>query len=220
MMDQTGWSVVVVVALVALAVGFLIGRMMGSARQRVVDLQLELDRQKTELSDYKQEVEAHFDKTASLFVSMAGSYKDLFDHLSSGSERISAGPARKRFRERVDALLLGDDDGRPKLSAAAAGAAAAASAQADASDDADDSDDASPGVGEVTWGPEADAIPPSAPAGEPRGRDAADTEDDPADRREEAGAAEAPAGDDTTAAERAADGEDAPAPDATKHKAD
>lgn len=136
--------VVAGVALVMLVLGFLLGRIFGGARSRVVELEMELARQQTELSDYKQEVEAHFDKTASLFVSMAGSYKDLFDHLSSGSERISAGPARKRFRERVDALLIGEAADRMQLSDAAAVAAAGAvtAAALDEPDDAADTPDA------------------------------------------------------------------------------
>lgn len=136
--------VVAGVALVMLVLGFLLGRIFGGAKSRVVELEMELARQQTELSDYKQEVEAHFDKTASLFVSMAGSYKDLFDHLSSGSERISAGPARKRFRERVDALLIGEAAERMQLSDAAAVAAAGAvtAAALDEPDDAADTPDA------------------------------------------------------------------------------
>ncbi|MEZ5627335.1 MAG: DUF1043 family protein [Rhodocyclaceae bacterium] len=136
-MDQEAWMVVAGVALVMLVLGFLLGRIFGGAKSRVVELEMELARQQTELSDYKQEVEAHFDKTASLFVSMAGSYKDLFDHLSSGSERISAGPARKRFRERVDALLIGEAAERMQLADGAAVAAASAVAAA-ALDDTDE----------------------------------------------------------------------------------
>nr|HQV16439.1 DUF1043 family protein [Denitromonas sp.] len=115
-MEYEMWMVVVGVGLVTLVLGFMLGRIFSGNKSRMVELQMELDRKQTELTDYKQDVEAHFDKTASLFVSMAGSYKDLFDHLSSGSERISAGPARKRFRERVDAMLLGEGADTKQLS--------------------------------------------------------------------------------------------------------
>jgi len=40
-------------------------------------------------------------------VSMAGSYKDLFEHLSSGYEKLSDKSARDVFRERVDTMLMG-----------------------------------------------------------------------------------------------------------------
>src|SRR5690606_29023068 len=59
-MDQEAWMVVAGVALVMLVLGFLLGRIFGGAKSRVVELEMELARQQTELSDYKQEVEAHF----------------------------------------------------------------------------------------------------------------------------------------------------------------
>ena len=107
-MNQDILIAIIVSALVAVIVGIVIGRVSAGGKKRVAELESELAKEREALSDYREEVEAHFDKTASLFVSMAGNYKDLFEHLSSGSEKISAGPARKRFRERVDALLLGD----------------------------------------------------------------------------------------------------------------
>lgn len=131
-MEYEMWMVVVGVGLVTLVLGFMLGRIFSGNKSRMVELQMELDRKQTELTDYKQDVEAHFDKTASLFVSMAGSYKDLFDHLSSGSERISAGPARKRFRERVDAMLLGEGADTKQLSSGVAAAAVAGAALAEA----------------------------------------------------------------------------------------
>lgn len=157
--------VVAGVALVMLVLGFLLGRIFGGAKSRVVELEMELARQQTELSDYKQEVEAHFDKTASLFVSMAGSYKDLFDHLSSGSERISAGPARKRFRERVDALLIGEAAERMQLAdgAAVAAAGAVAAAALDDIDEAAGSPDA-PSAEPAQTQPAEPAAPSSADA--------------------------------------------------------
>jgi len=39
---------------------------------------------------------------------MAGSYKDLFEHLSSGYEQLSSGSARQLFRDRVVSLLVGN----------------------------------------------------------------------------------------------------------------
>ncbi|TVO57799.1 YhcB family protein [Denitromonas halophila] len=173
-MEYEMWMIVVGVGLVTLVLGFMLGRIFSGNKSRMVELQMELDRVQTELADYKQDVEAHFDKTASLFVSMAGSYKDLFDHLSSGSERISAGPARKRFRERVDAMLLGEAADTKQLTSGVAAAAVTGAALADA-DDAEEGDalaaDAKASVAEpaddatdVAQAPEAPDAP--APMGE------------------------------------------------------
>ncbi|WP_313953309.1 ZapG family protein [Accumulibacter sp.] len=107
MTEDTWWLVGIVAVLAAAVIGFFVGRNSGGARKRVEVLEAEVSRQKEELSDYRREVESHFDHTATLFGSLAGSYKDLFDHLSSGYEKLSGGSARQLFRGKVGGLLLG-----------------------------------------------------------------------------------------------------------------
>ena len=111
MTEQTWWLVGALATLIAAAIGFFVGRSFGGAKKRVDELEAEVARQKDEISGYKREVESHFDKTASLVASMAGSYKDLFEHLSSGYEKLSSGSTRDLFRERVTGLLLGSAGG-------------------------------------------------------------------------------------------------------------
>ncbi|MGL1832363.1 ZapG family protein [Rhodocyclaceae bacterium SMB388] len=106
MTEQMGWILAIAAVIVAAVISFFVGRRSGSSKERIEELETEVTRQKEEISTYKQEVESHFDKTATLFVSMAGSYKDLFEHLSSGYEKLSEGSARELFKERVAALLL------------------------------------------------------------------------------------------------------------------
>lgn len=107
MIDEAMWPAIIVAALVSLFLGFLIGRFAGGARKKADELAAELEAKKDEVARYRKEVDEHFDKTATLFVSMAGSYKDLFEHLSSGYEKLSDQSARDVFRERVDAMLAG-----------------------------------------------------------------------------------------------------------------
>lgn len=110
MAGQTMWLVVIVLVIAAAVIGFYLGRVSaGGARQKTVELEAEIERQKSELNDYRREVDAHFDQTASLFVSMAGSYKALFEHLNGGYEKLAGGEGRDLFRERIASLLL---DGR------------------------------------------------------------------------------------------------------------
>lgn len=106
MTEQMGWVLAIAAVILAAVIGFFVGRRSGSSKERIEELETEVTRQKEEISIYKQEVESHFDKTATLFVSMAGSYKDLFEHLSSGYEKLSEGSARELFKERVASLLL------------------------------------------------------------------------------------------------------------------
>lgn len=102
------WAVVIVAVVFAALIGFLAGRSGGkSAKKKLDELETELARKGGELEDYKRRVDAHFDRSAELFVSMAGSYKSLFEHLSSGYEQLSDGRSgRDLFRERVATLLL------------------------------------------------------------------------------------------------------------------
>lgn len=106
MTEQTLWFVIIA-ALVGAALGFGAGRVFGGAKKRVSELEAEVSRQREEIAGYRDEVETHFKKTAGLLVSMAGTYKDLFEHLSTGYERLSQGSARELFKDRVGALLIG-----------------------------------------------------------------------------------------------------------------
>lgn len=100
------WVVVVMVAVIAGVIGFFAGRQTAGSKERVDELEAALGREKAALADYRDKVDAHFDKTAGLFVSMAGSYKDLFEHLSAGYEHLAPGASRALFKDRVSALLL------------------------------------------------------------------------------------------------------------------
>jgi len=109
------WAIVVVGVLVALVVGFLIGRYAGGPGKKADELAAELEAAKEEAASYRKAVDAHFDETATLFVSMAGSYKALFQHLSNGYEKLSDGSARDLFGERVHSLLLGGEADQARL---------------------------------------------------------------------------------------------------------
>ena len=107
MTGQAMWAFVIVAVVAAALIGFLFGRTNGNgAKQKLKELEADLQGKDRELAVYKREVDAHFDQTASLFVSMAGSYKALFEHLSEGYAKLSDGSDRDLFRERVATLLI------------------------------------------------------------------------------------------------------------------
>lgn len=139
MTPQTVWLIGILAVLIVGVAAFFIGR--GSASgdsSRVEELEAELRSKQQEVDAYRKDVEAHFDRTATLFVGMAGSYKGLFEHLSEGYEKLSTGSARELFQQRVDALLIGtarsadEQADRGKLLGAAATAAVASAAAASA----------------------------------------------------------------------------------------
>jgi len=115
------WAMVVVGVLLALVIGFLVGRYAGGPRKKADQLAEELEREKEAAASYRKAVDTHFDETATLFVSMAGSYKALFQHLSSGYEKLSDGSARDLFGDRVHSMLLGVDAEQARLAGALSG---------------------------------------------------------------------------------------------------
>ena len=136
MTPQTAWLIAISAVVIVGVVAFFIGRSSAGTKDRIDELEAELSSKKAEVEGYRKEVEQHLDKTATLFVSMAGSYKDMFEHVSSGYEKLSTGSARELFQQRVDALLIGagrstgegGEAGKLLGGAALAGAAGAASA--------------------------------------------------------------------------------------------
>ncbi len=185
MTGQAMWAFVIVAVVAAALIGFLFGRTNGNgAKQKLKELEADLQGKDRELAVYKREVDAHFDQTASLFVSMAGSYKALFEHLSEGYAKLSDGSDRDLFRERVATLLIDgpkneaareDDDWRMHEDAATPAQDAddaardeveATQLQADADEDARAAADVSPEVDEERVSP-AEAHGPTGNGQEP-----------------------------------------------------
>ena len=72
MMAEAYWPAVVLGVVIALVLGFLIGRYAGGPRKKADQLAEELEREKAAAASYRKAVDTHFDETATLFVSMAG----------------------------------------------------------------------------------------------------------------------------------------------------
>lgn len=73
-----------ITSLIALVVGFFIGRNIGGSTDNSKAL---TDAQK-ELADYKAHVSEHFGKTADLVDNLTQSYKDVFDHLGNSAKSL------------------------------------------------------------------------------------------------------------------------------------
>lgn len=154
---QTAWLIAISAVVIVGIIAFFIGRKTAGTRERIDALEAELDRKQQEVAGYRKEVEAHFDKTATLFVSMAGSYKELFEHLSTDYEKLSTGSARELFQQRVDALLIGNARAADKDAAKLLGGAAAAGAAATAAEGEGDQTASTTGEAAAVQGEEAAA---------------------------------------------------------------
>ncbi len=108
------WAIGIVAVVIAMIIGFLIGRRQpAGSPEQVKDLTQAHERQlsqvQTELDAYKEEVHLYHEKTANLFVSMAGPYKEMFDHLTEGYDKLGNFSERKVLPDRAGALLDGPE---------------------------------------------------------------------------------------------------------------
>lgn len=108
------WSITILGIIFAGAIGFIIGRKQAPGgeleiKKLIDEHELQMSQKQAELETYQQLVHEHYDKTAGLFKDMAGSYKDLFDHLSTGYEQLGDYSDKRILPERAGALLDGPD---------------------------------------------------------------------------------------------------------------
>lgn len=81
------WLISIVALIVGAVIGFLMGRSGGSSN-RQAELAEQLESSRTELENYKLEVNDHFEKTASLVNDLTHSYKDVHEHLATGAQGL------------------------------------------------------------------------------------------------------------------------------------
>lgn len=114
MTSATIWTLFALGIIFAALLGFALGRRQapgGTAQLKEVEEQheQELAQKQLELEAYQEQVHQHYNKTANLFKEMAGSYKELFDHLSVGYEQLGDLSEQRVLPERAGALLDGPD---------------------------------------------------------------------------------------------------------------
>ena len=76
--------------------GAFIGRAMRSdegeiAKEKNLEIQQQLDGVRSELAGYQKEVSEHFRTTASLVQELTHSYRQVYEHLAAGSNRLCSG---------------------------------------------------------------------------------------------------------------------------------
>ncbi|NIP16649.1 MAG: DUF1043 family protein [Pseudomonadales bacterium] len=96
-MYSLAWLVVVGVtaAVIGAAAGYLVAQVRSQARERIRDLEAELDKAQDELAGYRREVFEQFAETARKFKTLDESYSDLHRQLASSASLLcgeAAGP--------------------------------------------------------------------------------------------------------------------------------
>lgn len=110
MLSTETWIILVFSIIIAGLIGFALGRRQtSSGAQHVKEMEQQLAQKELELEAYQQKVHEHYNKTANLFKDMAGSYKELFDHLSVGYEQLGDPSEQRVLPKRAGALLDGKD---------------------------------------------------------------------------------------------------------------
>jgi len=108
------WGIVIIAAIFAALIGFILGRRKAPGGKAEIsnligEYEQKLNQQQAELDSYKSQVHTHYDQTATLFKDMAGSYKKMFDHLSTGNEQLGNLSEQRVLPERAGALLDGSE---------------------------------------------------------------------------------------------------------------
>ncbi len=108
MSPTAAWILIIMAVAAAAIIGFYTGRHTAPGKRQVDALQRELEENRQAMTDYRQSVSRHFDKTATLFTSMAGSYRELYDHLRESYGDLTDTPGRPLLPESAGALLEGE----------------------------------------------------------------------------------------------------------------
>lgn len=105
-MEQSNvWIIMLVALAIGALIGYLLGRAGGSAsrEQELVD---ELDSARSELEQYKTRVGRHFEETAELVNGLSEQYRKVHQHLASSAESLCPGlPASMALQHEAQAKV-------------------------------------------------------------------------------------------------------------------
>ncbi len=87
------WGLGVIVFAFGLGVGFLISYLLTPRASRTRELEEELEQVREEHREYRDQVNAHFQKTGELFEGMTEQYRSIYHHLAGGAQNLCEGAA-------------------------------------------------------------------------------------------------------------------------------
>jgi len=82
------WAVGLIAFASGIVVGGIVAMLLTGNNRRAEQLQQELDRLQNELDDYRGQVSRHFMRTSELVQQMTQSYREVYEHLASGSQQL------------------------------------------------------------------------------------------------------------------------------------
>jgi len=101
-----GWLALIAVGI---ALGVAIGRTWPVRTAKVAQLEREKEQARNELGQYREEVSAHFERTAELFDKVTADYRSLYEHLALSARQLGAieGESTPRPLEQPEQRRLG-----------------------------------------------------------------------------------------------------------------
>lgn len=81
-----GWMGAAIVFAIGGAAGFFTARQIKD--KRTLELEQQLEAAKTQLSDYQADVNRHFLKTSLLFNKLTDDYREVYEHLATGAQKL------------------------------------------------------------------------------------------------------------------------------------
>lgn len=86
-MGTIGWLAFIAVGI---ALGIGIGRALPVRTAKMAELEREKEQARDELGKYREEVSAHFERTAALFDKVTADYRNLYEHLAVSARQLGA----------------------------------------------------------------------------------------------------------------------------------
>ena len=95
-MEAYIWLILASMLGVGVVFGFFMGRSKGdTSAPKVLELEQNLRDTKEEMQSYQSDVTHHFEKTATLVNQLTNSYREVYEHLATSSEKLCGGQVPK-----------------------------------------------------------------------------------------------------------------------------
>lgn len=94
---EPGMESTILAAVVALIIGFFLGRRMAPGSQETRELEGKLDEAKAHQERYETRVNAHFADTASKLNALTQNYRDVYEHLANGATDLCSQDGAAQF---------------------------------------------------------------------------------------------------------------------------
>lgn len=114
-MSDAVWLLVsIVILVVGGAFGFWLGRRSAPDQQRIRELEASLEQSRSEMNQYRDEVQRHFQHTAERVNAVTEAYRELYRHLADSSHKLAPGPAEQLLESAGEQALLEQNREEPE----------------------------------------------------------------------------------------------------------